>query len=392
MNTATDHFSAHVEDADYREPTSNGLEDAVHVHDESHLDDLDTGAPDSGKRKFPKIPTPLLIVGAVVVFGLAGMGYQKLTAKPQASYVASAPQANGGGMIPSTPISAQVQPGVDTQPPTLASPQAGIPTNTAPSTPLGPPPTVDHGSTMQPAGFSGGGPRAPGVNASGIDMGSAPGNNSGSATSAFTPGSLPPTTTTTTAAPSSAIAIAPDTQSGGGEATAPDPKDAVIAGLRAQIQALQLQASGSVGGSDKGVGSPTRHHRTHGHAALVAATGNAGAANPSSEATATATGEVSDAATTASKPVRAHKSGLRKGYWARGANTHKPAEPSGAKGVDADLAHLHIKQVIPGQGWVEDESTGKQQVVSVGDHIGNSRVTKIDPESYRIETTAGVIQ
>lgn len=52
----------------------------------------------------------------------------------------------------------------------------------------------------------------------------------------------------------------------------------------------------------------------------------------------------------------------------------------------------HIKQVIPGQGWVEDENSGKQVVVSIGDSIGGAQVTKIDADAGKIYTTAGVIQ
>jgi hypothetical protein len=52
----------------------------------------------------------------------------------------------------------------------------------------------------------------------------------------------------------------------------------------------------------------------------------------------------------------------------------------------------HIKQVIPGQGWVEDENNGKQVVVSIGDRIGGAEVTKIDADGGKIYTTAGVIQ
>src|SRR5260364_216949 len=53
---------------------------------------------------------------------------------------------------------------------------------------------------------------------------------------------------------------------------------------------------------------------------------------------------------------------------------------------------LHIKQIIPGQGWVEDEETGRQTIVSVGDSISGAAVTKIDAERYEIQTTAGAIQ
>ncbi len=56
------------------------------------------------------------------------------------------------------------------------------------------------------------------------------------------------------------------------------------------------------------------------------------------------------------------------------------------------LLGFHIKQIIPGQGWVEDEETGKQTIVVVGDTISGVKVTKIDAERYEIQTTAGVIR
>lgn len=56
------------------------------------------------------------------------------------------------------------------------------------------------------------------------------------------------------------------------------------------------------------------------------------------------------------------------------------------------LLGFHIKQIIPGQGWVEDEATGKQTIVTVGERISGAEVTKIDAERYEIQTTAGVIQ
>ncbi len=53
---------------------------------------------------------------------------------------------------------------------------------------------------------------------------------------------------------------------------------------------------------------------------------------------------------------------------------------------------FHIKQIVPGQGWVEDEATGRQTIVRVGDTLGEAKVLKIDANHYTITTTAGVIQ
>lgn len=377
MNSATDHFAAHVEDAEYHEPTSHGLEGEVHEHDEGIVDDVDSLPVAGGKRKFPNIPTPLLIVGAFVLFGVVGLGYKKLTAKPQATYVASAPQANGGGMIPAAPTSGEMQTGLQAQPSTLASPQDGLPGNTGNTTgpaPLGPTPMADHGTTMQQTGAVDGEARPQGVGTNPIDTGNVPGNNAENVSGAAVPA----------------------TQNAGGDPGEQDAKDAeIIANLRAQIHALQDAASGSAAGRGAATESTSRHLRKHVHAALLATTDSADAASTTATSTGAASGDVSDAVATTSKPVGSHKLALRRGYGAHGAhgaNSHRSVAQTGDKGTDAGLAHLHIKQVIPGQGWVEDESTGKQQVVSVGDHIGNARVTKIDPDSYRIETTAGVIQ
>lgn len=50
-----------------------------------------------------------------------------------------------------------------------------------------------------------------------------------------------------------------------------------------------------------------------------------------------------------------------------------------------------IKQIVPGQAWIENEA-GKLQIVGVGDKLAGSEVVKIDAENYRIQTTAGVIK
>ncbi len=50
-----------------------------------------------------------------------------------------------------------------------------------------------------------------------------------------------------------------------------------------------------------------------------------------------------------------------------------------------------IKQVIPGQAWLEDE-TGKQYVKAKGDKLGGSEIVEIDADKYIVRTTAGVIR
>ncbi|SOZ17253.1 hypothetical protein [Cupriavidus taiwanensis] len=50
-----------------------------------------------------------------------------------------------------------------------------------------------------------------------------------------------------------------------------------------------------------------------------------------------------------------------------------------------------IKQVIPGQAWLEDE-TGKQYVRTKGDKLGGSEIVEIDADKFIVRTTAGVIR
>lgn len=58
---------------------------------------------------------------------------------------------------------------------------------------------------------------------------------------------------------------------------------------------------------------------------------------------------------------------------------------------EAEQVGYRIRQIVPGQGWVETDA-GKLFVVGVGDKIGGAEVLAIDAESYRITTTAGVIK
>ncbi len=50
-----------------------------------------------------------------------------------------------------------------------------------------------------------------------------------------------------------------------------------------------------------------------------------------------------------------------------------------------------IKQVIPGQAWLEDDS-GKQYVKAKGDKLGGSEIVEIDADKYIVRTTAGIIR
>ncbi|MDR6398045.1 hypothetical protein ACTOWA_00780 [Herbaspirillum seropedicae] len=58
---------------------------------------------------------------------------------------------------------------------------------------------------------------------------------------------------------------------------------------------------------------------------------------------------------------------------------------------EAEQVGYRIRQIVPGQGWVETDG-GKLFVVGVGDKIGGAEVLAIDADKYRITTTAGVIK
>lgn len=58
---------------------------------------------------------------------------------------------------------------------------------------------------------------------------------------------------------------------------------------------------------------------------------------------------------------------------------------------EAEQIGYRIRQIVPGQGWVETDG-GKLFVVAVGDKIGGAEVLAIDADKYRITTTAGVIK
>lgn len=58
---------------------------------------------------------------------------------------------------------------------------------------------------------------------------------------------------------------------------------------------------------------------------------------------------------------------------------------------DETVVGYKIKQVIPGQAWLEDEN-GRQLVKVKGDKLGGSEIVEIDADKYLVRTTAGVIR
>jgi len=350
----TDHFDSYVEDAVYREASPDGAhppeDDVSHGFTGEQGPAADPGAPAKPKKK---VPTPMILIGGVVLFAVGMTAYKKFTAPPQPSYAAISANGSSGGMI-GAPHPAFPHPTTR-----LPAPQDGVPSrsaiNTVPDPGVGASSVAPQAQTT-PGGFNPALPNA--VGASGGPAGStptavafaAPASASNTAPSQSSL-ALPSAATSSDAGSDSAV----DDGAGGSSGT--KKQAAEIARLKAQVKSLQAQLDNA----------------------------------PSGASDSSVVGGLTSLAPVAhSTSSTAHRKGL---------HTERKHEKHGAAGKDAkatgtpsSLSNLHIKQVIPGQGWVEDESTGKQQVVTVGDMIGSAKVTKIDADNYRIETTQGVIQ
>ncbi|WP_157649443.1 hypothetical protein [Burkholderia ubonensis] len=315
---------------------------------------------DAEPKKKRSIPTPVLMAGGAVLVMAAMFGYKHLKSKPNAQFsnapVAALP-SDTGGMIPNTATPTPLPPQAT---PTDAA-QGGVtplPAQANPGMPTGPVPTVASASmASDAAGKANGLPldmgapspttsaaTAAAAVASTVAAATPPTPSASNASSGVAGGILTGASSVTKAAP--AAAAAPDTQ-------APDAKDVEIRKLKRELKAAR---------------SALAHRSAHGNR------GTAVAAVAQSDASAS-----DDADSTTEAPVKKAMT------HARHTSKHK------RRGVEVQLGY-HIKQVIPGQGWIVDEQSGKQSVVSVGDKIGTSEVTRIDADNYKIYTTAGVIQ
>ncbi|HDR9068263.1 TPA: hypothetical protein QDA90_003571 [Burkholderia vietnamiensis] len=343
-----DHFAANLDGPLVDEhPNVTGHPDA---------DNADITTFDAEPKKKRSIPTPVLLAGGAALVMAAMFGYKHFKSKPDTQFtnapVTSLP-SDTGGMIPNSPASSPLPPqagatdatqgGVTPLPAQAASP--GIPT--------GPVPTVASGSMAADAASTK-------VNGLPLDMGTSSPTAGANATpfaaaasvvaAAATPASgavsgvaggiVIGASSVTTEAPAAA---APD-------ATATDARDAEIRKLKRELKAAR---------------SALAHRGPHGSKAATVAQSDSRATD--------------DADATTDAPVK------KATTHARHTGKHK------RRGVEVQLGY-HIKQVIPGQGWVVDEESGKQIVVAVGDKIGASEVTRIDADNYKIYTTAGVIQ
>jgi hypothetical protein len=345
---------------------SDNLDEQVvdeHPHVSEHAADAtDIDTFDTEPKKKRSIPTPVLMAGGAVLVIAVMFGYKQFfKAKPNTQFT-NAPvttlPADTGGMIPSSPSTPSASP-------TSPLPQQGTVPEAAQgsATPLpsqantgmstGPAPTVAPNSmtTGTPAVQSSGLP---------LDMGA-----SSSATSVNTAVPAPASSPIATAEPASAVSagvaggILNDASSvttaapAPAAAAAPDAKDAEIRKLKRELKDARTALA------HRGSRSTT------GKAAVTVTEADSGASDNADVATDTPQKKA---------PTRARHTGK-----------HKHG------GIEIQLGY-HIKQVIPGQGWIVDEESGKQTVVAVGDKIGAAEVTRIDADNYKIYTTAGVIQ
>ncbi|MBR8085661.1 hypothetical protein KDX23_23265 [Burkholderia vietnamiensis] len=342
-----DHFSAALDE--------HVVDEHPNVTDHAADDVAEIETFDTEPKKKRSIPTPVLLAGGAVLVMAAMFGYKHLKSKPDAQFsnapVAALP-SDTGGMIPNTAASSPLPPQATATDATQggASP---LPAQANPGIPTGPVPTVASASTTTDVAGS----KANGLP---LDMGASSPTTSAAATAAsavaaVTPpassaligaagGILTGASSVTTAAP--AVAAANNAQ-------APDAKDAEIRKLKRELKAARIALANR---------SP---HGNKGAAVATVAQSDTSASD--------------DAESTTEAPVK------KATTHARHTGKHK------RRGVEVQLGY-HIKQVIPGQGWIVDEESGKQSVVSVGDKIGTSEVTRIDADNYKIYTTAGVIQ
>lgn len=387
-----DHFSNVLDVEAHEQPHQHRFDGGEHEHDDD--DYGDSRAVESNVPKKKSIPTPILIVGGMVAFIVLGAGYQHFFgAKPQSALSPSSAAdagetagAGSGGGQPAFPVSPPSQGGM------LAAPGAGtpppLPAQMPPpaSNPPGPAPSADSYQTAaaspavaaQPTSMPGSAARA--APSGPFDGNASPATgNTPSAMPAFASASAVPAGAAamiggsdSSSSPSAAVSVNP--------ASAPDQKDLEIAKLQAELKAAKAHGHGGPRPMSRRI-ARMQHAAPRGDAASEGAAASAAAADANIANNAGTATEANADAASAVRPAKAISSAHR----ARHDQRHKQArvEP---------LLGYHIKQVIPGQGWVEDEQTGKQQVVAVGDKIGRAEVIKIDPDNYRIDTTAGVIQ
>lgn len=334
-------------------------------------------------RKRP-IPKALLLIGGMVGFVVVGAGYQHFFgAHPQSAPPVAMMGSSGleGGDTPlpaGTAITQQAQNGMlahGTVAPPLPNPMPG-----QVSEPIGPIPSqqssratwadaamaasagslggeAQRNSAMSAVVMASGSTAAAPQAAASMEPSPSPAaafsHTNASSAATMIPTSAEGGTASGGLATGAAAPAAPDASTSMNAVSAPDPKDVEIAKLQAEVDALKSRDRSSNSTSATGHAAA---HRTAKHASRDA------------------------------RPAKTHPHGTDSATHAVRSAQHRKRT-----GTEV-LAGYAIKQVIPGQGWVQDEQSGKQQVVAVGDFIGTAKVVRIDPDQYRIVTTAGVIQ
>ncbi|SEI14443.1 hypothetical protein [Paraburkholderia hospita] len=351
-----DHFAATLDDpvADEHNGAGHGIDDAADIHT------IDDDAP----TKKRSVPTPVIMIGGTLVVMACVFGYKHfIKPKPNTQFasasVSSLP-ADTGGMMQSSPLPASV-PVSAPLPPQGASPDAAQgsvaplspqPSQQATAMPVGPLPTTVNGQQTPNASSL-----PVDTGASSPDLAANVAQTIASSPSGIVPAPASSAPASGILANANAVTANPAAPATSAPATTPDDKDAEIRKLKRELKVARDALS-----THRGVHSNAR--------STVVARADSGDDTPA----AADSQDTSASAPAKNSVVHARHTGKRK-------------QP----GVEVQLGY-HIKQVIPGQGWIEDEETGKQRVVTVGDKIGAAEVTRIDADNYKIYTTAGVIQ
>ncbi|NRF83875.1 hypothetical protein HQ619_08035 [Burkholderia gladioli] len=348
--TERDHFAANLDD--------EVVDEHSNFAGHATSDTADIGTEPEPKKK-RSIPTPVLIAGgAVLVIGIM-FGYRHFfKAKPNTQFsnaAVTALPADTGGIIPSSPNTVSVSP-TSPLPPQGTAPEAShVSAAPTPQANLGMPGgpvstgAQNYMATSTPGVQSNGGP---------LDTGdSSPAATVNAAVSAVA--SIPAAT-----APASGVSSG---ISGGilNEASSATTTASHVSGSSADDKDIEIR---KLKRELKRARDALAKRGTRGPTSTVAANISQADSSPSDDAEST-TDVASKKAAAPTRHTVKHK----------------------RRGVEF-LIGYHIKQVIPGQGWIVDEESGKQTVVSVGDKVGTAEVTRIDADNYKIYTTAGVIQ
>lgn len=423
-----DHFSNVLDVEAHEEPLEPHFGSADYAGADEYGEFGKEQAPTPKKKSLPK---PLLIVGGMAVFIALGVGYQSFfgakhqgAANNNVNASADAIDTGAGGNpatgVPPLPQGGMLAHGPATPPPLPAA------MNPSASNAFGAGPASGGLQPTAPGAVNGGMPQAaatPGAATTSsppsvFDTAQTPATPTGASTLQAAAPTAVPTSANGMLASADANAAASNANVGeaasappaattqvaiGGANAASDPKDLEIAKLQAELKVARAHHEKTQRHAGK---HTTRMAHAHVKANVMAAASDANAASGTNATSGASVSASADGNANANANTSANTSGSAMIQAASGAdaasapratkvaaNRHHPRHAARGKHARVEvLVGYHIKQVVPGQGWIEDEQTGKQQVVAVGDKIGRAEVIKIDPDNYRIDTTAGVIQ